>query len=315
LKTYFYFLTGITLLCIASCSTADESELTSTAADKAIITTSSGNETVEETSEIYMESQVLTDVSYGNHPQQVYDLYLPAGRTVAKTKIITLIHGGGWVGGDKSNMTYFVDYLLENYPKYAILNLNYVLAQAPDYHAFPDQYINIDTAIHKIIEEQEELQIRPEFGLIGTSAGAHLAMMYDYTYDFIDDNVKFVIDIVGPTDFTDSFYTSNPDLSQQVDILVDKSKYPTDADYLTLNSPALLANSLSSPTLLFYGSDDTLVPLSNGESLNNSLNTQGIDNEFSIYLGGHGLSSWEEEDIDDFNLQMDILIKTYLPSN
>ena len=296
-----------------SCSPAEVSELLDTPPETSTtIIEPRGDEMSEETSNSYLEAQILTNVSYGNHPQEVYDLYLPAGRTNLSTKVITLIHGGGWVAGDKSSMTYFVEYFLENYPEYAILNLNYVLAQAPNHHAFPDQYRNIDTAINKILQEQEELQIKPEFGFLGTSAGAHLAMMYDYTYDFIQDNVKFVIDIVGPTDFTDPFYTSDPDLPNLVELLVDETQYPEDADYLTLNSPALLANSLSSPTLLFYGSEDSLVPLSNGATLHNSLNVHNITSEFSIYSGGHGIGSWNENDIVDFKVQMDNLIDTFL---
>lgn len=28
---------------------------------------------------------------------------LPSGRNTTKTKILALIHGGGWIGGDKSD--------------------------------------------------------------------------------------------------------------------------------------------------------------------------------------------------------------------
>ena len=36
----------------------------------------------------------LLDVSYGEHPQEKYDVYLPANRNIVTTKTMVLIHGG-----------------------------------------------------------------------------------------------------------------------------------------------------------------------------------------------------------------------------
>jgi len=74
-----------------------------------------------------LEAISLMDVAYGDHPQQKYDIYLPADRTSSKTKVLLLVHGGGWIEGDKSSMTLFIDLIKERYPQHAIVNMNYVL--------------------------------------------------------------------------------------------------------------------------------------------------------------------------------------------
>ncbi|PVW13076.1 alpha/beta hydrolase [Marixanthomonas spongiae] len=250
------------------------------------------------------------DVSYGENPQQTYDLYLPGGRSSEKTKVIILIHGGGWIQGDKSSMEVYVPLLKEKHPNHAIVNLNYVLAQVPTVPAFPNQFLDLGRAINKLTRESESLQIAPEFGLIGVSAGAHIALQYDYVYD-TEDQVKMVCDIVGPTDFTDPFYTENANFQFLLNALVDETAYPENSNIAQLISPALQVTESSSPTLLFYGNEDPLVPLTNGETLQENLSSNGITHSFIVYTGGHG--NWDEASNLDLQLQLTSFINDHLP--
>ena len=75
-----------------------------------------------------IEASVQLNVSYGDDPQQVYDLYLPANRSSSKTKVIVLVHGGGWTEGDKEDMSGFIPFIQNDFPNHAIVNLNYELA-------------------------------------------------------------------------------------------------------------------------------------------------------------------------------------------
>ena len=71
----------------------------------------------------------MTNVSYGTDPLQKMDIYLPANRTTATTKVLIYIHGGGWATGDKADLTAAdIDTLKKRVPDYAIFNLNYRLA-------------------------------------------------------------------------------------------------------------------------------------------------------------------------------------------
>lgn len=237
-----------------------------------------------------LNAETRTDVSYGSNPQQIYDLYLPAGRKKEKTKTIVLVHGGGWTEGDKADMTNYINLIKENHPDHAIVNMNYVLASLPSTPAFPNQILDIGRVIDQISSQSENLQIKPEFGLIGVSAGAHLSLVYDYSYD-TGDKVKFVADFVGPTDFTDSFYANDPNFSQALSFLVDENAFPANTDYVTVLSPSLLVSQKSSPTIMFYGNQDPLVPLTNAQSLSTALAANGISHSFTIYDGGHG--NWD----------------------
>jgi acetyl esterase/lipase len=261
-----------------------------------------------------IDAVTFRNVSYGSDSQQVYDVYLPEGRTTSTTKVIVLIHGGGWTEGDKDDMNNFVALMQREHPNHAIVNVNYVLASvAPMVPAFPNQFLDIEAVLQKITSEQEDLQILPEFGLIGTSAGAHLALMYDFVYD-TTDQVKFVANIVGPTDFTDPFYANDPNFEIAFSLLVDESQYPEGTNYAEATSPVHQASTSSSPAALFYGNQDPLVPLSNGVSLDAALSDSQITHSFTTYNGGHG-DDWTVADILNLQTQISEYIETYLPYN
>jgi acetyl esterase/lipase len=271
---------------------------------------SSDNDTVIEDEPVLLAAEILLDVAYGPNARQIYDLYLPEGRTKENTKIIVLIHGGGWTSGDKADMSNFVSLLQENYPDYAVVNMNYVLAEE-GVPAFPNQFLDVDSVITQLSSQEEDLQIKAEFGLIGTSAGAHIAMMYDYSYD-ITNKVKFVANIVGPTDFTDPFYANSPNFQLAISLLVDENAYPQGTNFAEAVSPVYQVTSSSSPTILFYGDQDPLVPLSNGETLKAALNSASVPISFNVYAGGHG-NDWSLGDYIDLQSKLGVYIETYLP--
>ncbi|MBX2826626.1 MAG: alpha/beta hydrolase [Flavobacteriaceae bacterium] len=281
------FFCSLTLL-LVSCSSEDDTAL-------------------EETGEASLEATEFLDVSYGIHTRQTYDIFLPEGRSMEKTKTLILIHGGGWTQGDKEDMSGFVDAIQLLHPDHAIVNINYVLSNVTT-PAFPNQFLDIDAVIEKLNSEQETLQISTEFGMIGTSAGAHLALMYDSLYD-LDDQVKFVANIVGPTDLTDPFYLEDPNFNFAFSLLVDENEYPENA--IEAVSPIYNIHSGTSPVVMFYGNQDPLVPLSNGMALETALNNHQVSHSFTVYEGGHG-DDWSDADFDNLKSQISDYINTYL---
>lgn len=272
-----------------------------------VVSCSSDDAAIVDQPEVLVAKSIL-NVPYGSDPQQVYDIYLPEGRTSETTKVLILIHGGGWIGGDKTDMASYVPTLQEKNPGYAIVNMNYVLATTSQ-PAFPNQILDVGRVIDQLTSNKEELHISPEFGLIGASAGAHLALMYDYVHD-TDDQVKMVCDIVGPTDFSHPFYVENyPNFDLLISVLVDESAYPEGADYIELLSPAMHVSSASSPTILFYGNQDPLVPLANGTLLNAELDTAGIPHSFTVYDGGH--ANWDTASFTDLETKLSAFIAEY----
>lgn len=252
----------------------------------------------------------ILNVSYGEDTAQVYDIYLPAGRSASITRVLVFIHGGGWIQGDKIDMEDYIPLLAEGHPDYAIVNLNYRLAQLPGRAAFPNQFLDIKIALEHLSINTAEYDIKAQFGLIGVSAGAHLALQFDSVYDLLNQ-VKFVCSIVGPTDLTDPFYSENPNFTMALRHLVDESAYPGVLDFAQAVSPAFLVNESSSATILFYGQEDPLVPVSNGILLQEQLDAAGVENSLTIYKGGHG--DWSDQSNKNLQLELSSFIDSHFP--
>ena len=252
----------------------------------------------DETINQNLEAKTLLNVNYGNNVQQKFDLYLPANRT-QNTKTLILVHGGGWTEGDKTDMNYAVDIVKQYLPEYAIANINYRLATTGN-PAFPMQIDDIESVITKL--KTEDYQISDDFGFIGVSAGAHLSMLYSYAYN---SDIKVVCSIVGPTNFTDVNYTSNPfmvAMFQSATGLV----YSENIGFYQQISPFHRATTNSQPTILLYGNADPLIPTTQGQDMHAKLDQLGVYNEFYLYNGGHG--DWAINDqIDAYNRMVNFI--------
>jgi acetyl esterase/lipase len=232
-------------------------------------------------------AKTIQNISYGNSNQQVFDLFLPANRSQANTKTLILIHGGAWTQGDKSDMNYLVDMLRQNLPNYAIANINYRLSTVNN-PAFPMQIDDINSVV-TALKNSSLYTLSDKIGLIGISAGAHLSMLYSYS----QNNIKMVCSIVGPTNFTDSNYLNDTSLAPIL-VSVTGVNYADNPLYYQQLSPLYRATTTSPPTILFYGNQDPLVPITQGQDIHTKLNDLGVYNEFTLYNGGHG--DWSQTD-------------------
>lgn len=245
------------------------------------------------------------NVSYGIDDGQKFDIYLPANRTL-NTKVMILVHGGGWTGGDKNDMNSFKDFIRQDFPNVAIVNINYRLADANN-NPYPMQIIDLTTIINHLKGNQEEYIISDKFGFIGISAGAHLSLLWCYAFD-TDSNVNMVCSIVGPTNFTDPEYlnNTNPLLQEILDLYgIDSS-----IEFLEEVSPYHKVTNTAPPTILFYGGQDPLIPISQGIDLRDKLEELGITHQFTLYPdAGHG---WTGLDLLDTWIKLKSFINNYL---
>ncbi|MCB0444794.1 MAG: alpha/beta hydrolase [Gelidibacter sp.] len=245
------------------------------------------------------------DVAYGTNLQQSYDIYLPEGRTNA-TKVIILINGGGWTTGDKSDMNAIKDMIRQDLPNYAIVNINYRLADENN-QAYPMQINDITSVVNHLISHKSQYVISEDYGFIGVSAGAHLSLLWSYAFD-PDHHSKMACSIVGPTNFTDPAYLNNTDPELQA-LLEVYGVNPTTA-FLEEVSPYHQATASAPPTILFYGGQDPLVPVSQGTAMRDKLIELGVTNEFKLYPnGGHG---WIGADLLDTWVRLSTFIQTNL---
>lgn len=104
-----------------------------------------------------VQAAVIKDVSYGPDALQKMDLHLPANRTTATTPVFIMIHGGGWSGGDKSEIQFFVDSLKKYRPDMAIISINYRLAALPATNKFPTQEEDIEAALKFLFQNWQNI--------------------------------------------------------------------------------------------------------------------------------------------------------------
>ena len=262
-----------------------------------------------EDSELNSEPEIIEayealDVSYGSDSNQVFDIYLPEGRT-ENTKVLFLVHGGSWVGGDKEDMNGVRDYVLQNHPSLGIVNMNYTLAGANS-PPIPMQTNDISAVVNYITSNKTSLIISDDIGFIGVSAGAHLSLLWSYAND-TNNQVDMVCSIVGPANFTDpAYYNSANPVFQSMYILFGNPSIP----FLESASPYHTATTTSPPTLLFYGGQDPLVPNSQGIDLDSQLTNLGVPHEFTFYEEeGHG---WYGQNLTDTFNKISNYINQYL---
>ena len=262
-----------------------------------------------EDSELNSEPEIIEayealDVSYGSDSNQVFDIYLPEGRT-ENTKVLFLVHGGSWVGGDKEDMNGVRDYVLQNHPSLGIVNMNYTLAGANS-PPIPMQTNDISAVVNYITSNKTSLIISDDIGFIGLSAGAHLSLLWSYAND-TNNQVDMVCSIVGPANFTDpAYYNSANPVFQSMYILFGNPSIL----FLESASPYHTATATSPPTLLFYGGQDPLVPNSQGIDLDSQLTNLGVPHEFTFYEEeGHG---WYGQNLTDTFNKISNYINQYL---
>jgi len=247
----------------------------------------------------------VLNVAYGSDANQKFDIYLPANRTL-NTKVIILVHGGGWSAGDKNDMNRFVNLIFQEFGNIAVVNMNYRLADENN-NPYPMQTNDISSVIDYLITNQNEYIIDNKFGIIGTSAGAHLSMLWSYALD-TNNSVNMVCSIVGPTNFTDSAYlnNTNPDIQEIIDL------YGINAaiEFLEEVSPYHRVTSSSPATILFYGGQDPLVPTTQGTDMRDKLVELNVIHEFTLYENeGHG---WEGINALDTWVKLKAFIENYL---
>lgn len=250
--------------------------------------------------------QTLKDVSYGSDPAQRMDVYLPAGRTAADTKVFVMIHGGAWSSGDKTEFDEYVPVFKQRLPGYAIFNINYRLA-AVAVNLFPTQETDVKSAFSFITGKAGEYRFNPEkLAVLGASAGGHLALLQ--AYKNATPKVKAIVDMFGPTNMTD-LYNSSFLLQPGIQALMANSTPASNAPLYQSSSPINYVTAQSPPTLILHGGADPLVPIKQSTDLKAKLLTVGVTVQMVTYQSeGHG---WTGASLTDTYDKITAFLKTY----
>ena len=112
----------------------------------------------------------FTDIPYGEHPENLLDVYCPEGTAECLPTIIS-IHGGGWFYGSKKLYSHYCLRLAKR--GFTVVNFDYRLA--PE-HKYPAPLEDACNVLHWVNAHGEEYHIdRNNLFLVGDSAGGQLA--------------------------------------------------------------------------------------------------------------------------------------------
>jgi acetyl esterase/lipase len=208
---------------------------------------------------------------------------------------VLVIHGGGWRGGNKSQMRG----LLAEFARrgYVAVSPQYRLCPK---ETFPAQVHDVKAAVRWIKSHAKDYQVDPDHvGAVGFSAGAHLAMMLGVTGP--DDGlegeapdkspstkIQAVVSYAGPTDLA---ATDLPEVSQPLvrDFL---GGSPKDKPEIAAKaSPLTFVSKGDAPLLSFQGTKDTLVPHTQAVKLIDAMTAAEVPGRVELIIGaGHGLT-------------------------
>ena len=213
--------------------------------------------------------------------------------------VLILLHGGGWHGGNKESL---------RFPMAIYARRGYVTV-APQYRFWPDdvfpaQVHDAKAAVRWVKAHAHEYRGDPRrVGVVGTSAGGHLAMLLGTTgpEDGLEDDapagalftaVQSVVSLVGPSDLTaDDFPKVSKDLITGFlgGTARDKPEVAARASPLTYVSRG------DAPTLAYLSSGDPIVPATQGAKLSQALTKAGVPGRVVIVRGKtHGLAGEDQ---------------------
>ena len=202
---------------------------------------------------------------------------------------LVFIHGGSWSKGKRSDyLRYLLDYAAKGY---VTVTVSYRLVKVATY---PAAVQDVQCAVRWIKAHGREYGINPDrIALVGGSAGGHLSMMAGYASEYpgfmkecegldsINSRVKAVINLYGPTDLTTPYAIGKP---QTINFL--GCTYDEHPDIYIEASPKTHISADDPPTLTFHGTIDSLVPISQSDSLDVWLSRVGVPHEY------HRLKGW-----------------------
>lgn len=228
------------------------------------------------------------------------DLYQPTIQVYEKSPVVLYFHGGAWMIGRKESINNArfhgaINTLREE--GYAVVSPEYALA-TEDKSPFPDCVIDAYDAADWILANAETYNFDVDnIGVMGESAGAHLALMAGFDDSRHNAKINYIVDVYGPTNLYTLYQQQIPfidTIKAQIPFLGDmdipKMLFGFDpevevdsAKALALaNSPVQFIRPSSPPILIIHGNQDRVVPISQSEVLIDYLDSFDVKYEFHI---------------------------------
>ena len=274
----------------------------------------SGSESLKE---MYKRLVTYKGVVYKNVAGQKLklDILMPTKEVYEKIPVVVFVHGGFFTGGGTSAAVR--DTRRDTTPKllemgYAVVSVEYRLCDGKN--AFPENIIDVKDSIRWLYKNADAYNFdKKNIGIWGSSAGGHLALMAAYTGDdeYIGSSslssypskVNYVVNVNGVTDLRGlgEFYTKSED---KINILLGgnfkfSKASEEELDFMDECSPLYHITKTCVPTLIFHGTADKTVPISQSEDLYKKLKRCGCTVEyFRIPDARHGLKPISKDNLE-----------------
>lgn len=225
----------------------------------------------------------ILNIRYAEHPDNTFDVYLPAKRN-GNTRTVILLHGGFWLEGDKSDMTEYAEFLRDQ--GFACVTMNYRLTNTPENNFHPAQVNDVGKVIDYVTTKAIDWHVSPgRFGLLGYSAGGHIALLYTYASN-TNGKVKTVVSIAGPSNLADSAGVAPavvPIVTKLIGLPIKNN-----LSVYQQASPVFHISATSKPTFLVHGKADKIVPYKQSVDLQAKLQQFNVKTELRLYdKAGH----------------------------
>lgn len=233
---------------------------------------------------------IRKDVPYlGTERTEKGDLYLPPVDSKKPRPAVVIIHGGGWTSGDKgARREINIGTTLAN-AGYVCLSINYRLQTKDGPPAWPANLHDCKVAVRYLRTHANDLNIDiKNIGVIGGSAGGHLAAMVGLTgddktldpgapYPGVSTRVRAVVDLYGP------MADDKKRLERLVPIV--GATFNDNPEAFRAFSPLNHIDACDPPVLILHGTADTIVDVADSERFDAALKKARVPHLLMIIPG------------------------------
>jgi acetyl esterase len=245
--------------------------------------------------------EVRRNIEYGRAGGQSLqlDVFLPEG--VGPFPVAIIVHGGGWVAGDrKSNVEPLFRPLVEG--GFVCVSISYRLAK--EMTMIGAAVEDVEQAIRYIRAQSPEFKgDRDKIALVGESAGGQLAAMAALGKN--GSAIKAVLSLYAPTDLEQ--------LARDSKVIPDQFRQAVQGTpwagsilaRLRELSPVHHVRSGMPPFLLIHGTADALVPFEHSRNMCRAIRNAGSECDLlAVKGGGHGMRGWESAGLTSYKRLM-----------
>ena len=229
-----------------------------------------------------LDYQIEANIRYDKYPATVLDILQPSAPALASRPGMIIIHGGGWIEGDKENT---VDRICLPFIRhgFVVANVEYRLAKAAPAPAAVSDVLRAAQWFH---DHAAKYNVDPNRILVaGDSAGGHLALMVGMTPAAanLGPSVKIagVIDFFGIADVADQL--AGPNARKYAAQWIPEQ--PNRLELARQMSPMTYARKGLPPILALHGDADPLVPYQQTVNLIRAIKSAGGDAELITVAG------------------------------